>query len=65
MVARHRLTPVRLARALREVLDDPAKAARAQQVGRVLALENGAAAVVSALEELGARRAQRPAVTSP
>jgi UDP:flavonoid glycosyltransferase YjiC (YdhE family) len=65
MVGRHRLTQRRLVRALREVLDDPAKRVRAEEVGRALARENGAAVAADALEELFAGRvAQRPAVSS-
>jgi len=48
---RTRLTPQRLADALRSVLDDPAHATRAAHLGKLLSAEDGALTAALALEE--------------
>ncbi|MGQ0627888.1 MAG: glycosyltransferase [Phycisphaerales bacterium] len=52
----HAVTPVRLARALRQVLDDPGCAARARAMGAALAGEDGARVAAERIEAMAHAR---------
>ncbi|MGA9427220.1 MAG: glycosyltransferase, partial [Terracidiphilus sp.] len=52
VISRANYTPMRVARKLRSLLDEPSFALRAQSVARMLAHEDGARAAADALEDL-------------
>jgi UDP:flavonoid glycosyltransferase YjiC (YdhE family) len=61
VIPKERYTAGRVTRALRQLLDDPAPADRAAEIGRLVRQEDGAAVASDAIEALLAQRSPSPA----